>query len=316
MSEKRRTRLDTSSISTFLCGFGLTAIAVFSAPPVLSVIALLLFTILLYSQYRQRKSLHSTIARSRSFYQLGRRLVRLKRDRQRDTNLAVNVLNHMVNQSNIASNTQIWQQPMGDFSGDIAITCESHCGKTYMLLADLTGHGIAAAIGATPVATIFQATAHRGLPVQEIIAEINERLTRLLPFGHFCCATVAECDKNTLRVCNAGLPDLVVCNGSGEVVDRVPSTLLPLGIEKIDVREIDVFAKNYTQPHQLYAFTDGLIETRSTNDDIFDTATVEAIIASYCSAPDRLNQVVQRFESFSKGIQPHDDISIVEVKIC
>ena len=309
--------MDTNSISTLLCGIGLTAIAAACAPPTLAAIALVLCSIFLYVQNRQRKSLQSTIAKSRSLYRLGRRLVRLKRNRQRDTNMAVNMLNHMVNQSRVSSNTQIWQQPLGDFSGDIAITCESHCGKTYVLLADLTGHGIAAAIGATPVATIFQATACRGLPVQEIIAEINDKLMRLLPFGHFCCAAVAMCDKNTLRVCNAGLPDLVVCNKSGEVVDRVQSTLLPLGIEKMDASEIGVFAETYTQPHQLYAFTDGLIETRSTNDEIFDTETIEAIIASpYCSAADRLTQVVHRFESFSKGIQPHDDISIVEVKIC
>ena len=159
--------MDTNSISTLLCGIGLTAIAAACAPPTLAAIALVLCSIFLYVQNRQRKSLQSTIAKSRSLYRLGRRLVRLKRNRQRDTNLAVNMLNHMVNQSSISSNTQIWQQPLGDFSGDIAITCESHCGKTYVLLADLTGHGIAAAIGATPVATIFQATACRGLPVQE-----------------------------------------------------------------------------------------------------------------------------------------------------
>ena len=316
LSEKHQAQLDTNLIYSLLCGVGLTAIAASSASPSLAAIALVLGSIFLYAQYRQLKSSQSAIARSHCLYQLGRRLVRLKRNRLRDTNLAVNVLNHMVNQSSVASNTQIWQQPKGDFSGDIAITCESHCGKTYVLLADLTGHGIAAAIGATPVATIFQATAYRGLPVHEVIAEINEKLTRLLPFEYFCCAAVAICDKNTLHVCNAGLPDLVVCNESGIVVDRVQSTLLPLGIEKIDASEIGVFAKSYARPHQLYAFTDGLIETRSKNDEIFDAETIEAIIASHSSASDRLTQVVQRFESFSKGIQPHDDISIVEVKIC
>ncbi len=316
MPEKHWARLDASSISTLLCGAGLTAIAVFYAPLVLTGVALMLCIILVYAQFCQRQSRHSIIARSRVFYQLAKRLVRLKRNRQRDTNLALNVLNHMVNQAPVANNTQIWQQPKGDFSGDIAITCESQCGKTYVLLADLTGHGIAAAIGATPVATIFQATAYRGLPVQEIIAEINDKLRQLLPFGHFCCAAVAVCNENTLQVCNAGLPDLVVCNESGAVVDRVPSTLLPLGIEEMDTCDISVFAKHYPQPHHLYGFTDGLIETRGANDEIFDSDTVEAIIATHCCAKNRLCQVVQRFESFSKGIQPHDDISIVEVKIC
>jgi len=316
MSEKSCARQDASTISTIIGGVSLATIAFTYAPLAMKFVSVALVGVLIYAQYRQRKSLHSVIARSRIYYQLARRLVRLKRNRQRDTNLAINVLNHMVNQSDMASNTQIWQQPLGDFSGDIAITCESRCGKTYLLLADLTGHGIAAAIGATPVASIFQATAYRGLPVEQIVVELNDKLKRLLPFGYFCCAAVAVCDENSLQVCNAGLPDLMVCNASGKVVDRVTSTHIPLGIEKIGSNEINVFSKRYSQPHQLYGFTDGLIETRGLNDDIFDSGTVESIIAENSAGSNRLDQLVRHFESFSKGIQPHDDISIVEVKIC
>lgn len=316
MSEKSRARQDASTLLTLLCGIGLTVIAIVSAPPALIVAALILLGILSVAQYRQRKSIHSLIARSHCFYQLGRRLVRLKRHRQRESNVAVAVLNHMVNQSHIAGNTKIWQQPVGDFSGDIAITCESQSGKTYVLLADLTGHGIAAAIGATPVATIFQATAYRDLSIQEIVTEINSKLKKLLPFGHFCCAAVAKCDGNTLEVCNAGLPDILVCNDQGTIVDRVTSALLPLGIEDLQCGDVSTFVNNYAQPHHLYAFTDGLIETRSANAETFDSDTVESIIESQTGVPDRLTQVVKRFQAFSKGIQPHDDISIVEVKIC
>ena len=316
MSEKNRARQDASTLVTLLCGLGLTAIALMNAPPLMMSVAMVLLVALIVAQYQQRKLMHSIITRSHCFYQLGRRLVRLKRHRQRESNLAVNVLNHMVNQSHIAGNTKRWQQPVGKFSGDIAITCESQSGKTYVLLADLTGHGIAAAIGATPVATIFQATAYRDLSIQEIVTETNGKLKKLLPFGHFCCAAVAKCDGNTLEVCNAGLPDILVCNDQGAIVDRVSSTLLPLGIEDLQSCDVSTFARQYPQPHHLYAFTDGLIETRSANAETFDSDTVEAIIASQMDTPDRLTQVVKRFQVFSKGIQPHDDISIVEVKIC
>lgn len=316
MPTNSRARHEASMILTLLCGLGLTTIATFYAPPALVIVGALLFTAQLFAQHQQRKALHAVIIRSRCFYQLGRRLVRLKRHRQRDTKLAVNVLNHMVNQTKVAKNTQIWQQPMEEFSGDIAITCESKCGKTYLLLADLTGHGIAAAIGATPVATIFQATAYRGLPVNEIVVELNKKLNKLLPFGHFCCAAVAVCDQQTLEVCNAGLPDIMVCNETGQVIDRITSTQLPLGIEELDFSDVQVFTKKYNQSHQLYAFTDGLIETRGVNDDVFDTTTLEDIITSQQHGSGRLNSVVRRFKSFSKGIPQHDDISIVEVKIC
>ena len=106
------------------------------------------------------------------------------------------------------------------------MACDAPCGKKYTLLADLTGHGIAAAMGAAPVASIFRATAQRGLPVEEIVTELNNRLEQLLPSGFFCCATVIQNDQGKTTVCNAGLPEILIANNNGEIVDRVKSCLL------------------------------------------------------------------------------------------
>jgi len=191
------------------------------------------------------------------------------------------------------------------------MACESDCGKKYTLLADLTGHGIAAAMGAAPVASIFRATATRGLSLEEIVTELNNRLEQLLPSGFFCCAAIIVNDNGNVAVCNAGLPDILISNERGELVDRITSEQLPLGIQTTDSDQVQQFTKCFHAPHQLYAITDGLIETEGANDDIFDFDT---LIKTQCSGS-RIENITDHFETFSKGSTLSDDISIVEVMI-
>ena len=251
------------------------------------------------------------------YRRLGRKLVHIKAERQRDEALALKILNHINSTLDpTPDHAHVWQKPLHGFSGDLALAYESSCGKKYTLLADLTGHGIAAAIGAAPVASIFRATTRKGWPVEKIVTELNNRLQELLPSGFFCCAAIVMEDNGTLTTCNAGLPDILIINDEGQIVECVTSAQLPLGIEKINVEDVMVVTGEYRQQHQLYAFTDGLIETTSANDEVFDIDVLSTLLSTRNQGIGRIQSITDSFESFSKDSSPDDDISIVEVKIC
>jgi len=217
------------------------------------------------------------------FHKLGRKLVHIKAERRRDEALALKILNHINSTSDpVPEHAKVWQKPLHGFSGDLALAYESSCGKKYTLLADLTGHGIAAAIGAAPVASIFRATTKKGWTVEKIVTELNNRLQELLPSGFFCCAAIVMEDEGSITICNAGLPEILIIN----------------------------------QQHQLYAFTDGLIETTSANDEVFDIDVLSDLLCTQNQGFGRIKSIMDSFESFSKDSLPDDDISIVEVKIC
>ncbi len=306
-----------SIVLTIVCGTILTIITANKSTLLMSFGSAFLLAILLYSQLKLARYHSQQVIRTERYHQLGRKLVHINRIKRRDETVALKVLNHIVNQPDSrADHAKIWQRPMEDFSGDLAIACISDSGNTYTLIADLTGHGIAAAMGATPVATIFQATAKRGLSVEQIIIELNDKLTQLLPPGFFCCAAVAVYDGKQITVCNAGLPEILIANNEGYIVDRIESTQLPLGIEELDTSDLCLFKKAYTSPHQLYAFTDGLIETRGANDSVFDSTMLESVIESKPGPVSRIPAIQQSFDDFVKGSEQSDDISIVEVNIC
>lgn len=302
---------------TVACSTAIAVIAAINTNWIGGLVTAVLWSIMLFSQYHLAKYQSTQTQRKHRYQQLGRKLVHLKRVKKRDETIALKILNHIVNQTpRQTEHTRIWQSPFDDFSGDLALACQSECGKTYMLVADLTGHGIAAAMGATPVASIFQATAKRGLSVEQIVVEMNNRLSQLLPSGFFCCAAIAMCENRHITICNAGLPDMLVVQENGTVADRIESSQLPLGIQELNINEVQLFAKTYDTSHQLYAFTDGLIETQSANDETFDTTLLENVIASQPFAISRIPGIKQGFEDFVKGSQQSDDISIVEVNIC
>ena len=251
------------------------------------------------------------------FHKLGRKLVHIKAERRRDEALALKILNHINSTSDpVPDHAQIWQKPLHGFSGDLALAYKSDCGKKYTLLADLTGHGIAAAIGAAPVASIFRATTRKGWAVEKIVTELNNRLQELLPSGFFCCAAVVMEDRGTLTICNAGLPEILITTNEGEIVNCISSAQLPLGIELISADDVIVVTEKYRQPHQLYAYTDGLIETTGANDEVFDIDVLSTLLNSRSHSTGRIERITDSFESFSKDSSQDDDISIVEVKIC
>lgn len=311
----RQVRYTALAASTVISAAVLTVIAISNTNGLLPLGLLALFAVITVSQALQCKTAIAQEVRLRKFQSLGRKLVHVKKEKQRDEKRALKILNHVNSTTGLpATHTAIWQKPLHGFSGDLAMACESDCGKEYTLLADLTGHGIAAAIGAAPVASIFRATAARGLAIEEIVTELNNRLEQLLPSGVFCCAALIMNDNGAIAVCNAGLPDILISNENGEIVDQIRSDQLPLGIQTTNKKKVQLFTKTYRAPHQLYAVTDGLIETVGANDETFDLDTLTTLIQTEQNSS-RIGVITQHFESFAKGSKPNDDISIVEVMI-
>ncbi len=286
----------------------------FSSPGKATLVFALVLSVLcqalIYRAYRKLTQ------REIRFHRISKKLVQIKTQRNKEEALALKVLRHINDPSEkTPGHAHIWQRPLQAFSGDLALAYAGNSGEKYTLLADLTGHGIAAAISAAPVASIFRATARNGLSVEEIVTELNNRLIELLPSSFFCCAAVVLEARGTVTVCNAGLPDILITNDAGEIVESIPSSQLPLGIESISTAGVELFTNHFQKSHQLYAYTDGLIETTSANDEVFDINALTSLLKIKNEGNGRISRITEGFELFLKDSSIHDDISVVEVMI-
>ena len=192
-------------------------------------------------------------------------------------------------------------------------------GRVIWLLADVTGHGIQAALTSMLLKAIFQETASRASNPVQLLADMNSRLHRFLPEGMFAAATVVElgADGHHVQIANAGLPyPFVLCSGQEADVHQIPLSGLPLGLfpqagpDHFDTRELEINLGDH-----LLVTSDGLGEIRGDNGEFFEE---HELLKSLVEMRDKdgghvVRTLVERGLAFGGADGISDDISLVAV---
>ncbi|MBK8916605.1 MAG: SpoIIE family protein phosphatase [Betaproteobacteria bacterium] len=202
--------------------------------------------------------------------------------------------------------------PAEHFSGDVVAAARSPQGRFYALLADATGHGLAAAISVLPVLTVFYRMSAQNLPVHELIRELNQQLRESMPIGRFVAATVVALDPTSKRgeIWVGGTPAALLIDRWGRKEAEFPSTQVPLGI----IDQIDAEATSFTweKESQLFLYSDGLIEATDREGRQFGP---EGILGSLAHTTPG-----QRFDAVQTALRRHlgeemaaDDVSLMVI---
>jgi PAS domain S-box-containing protein len=202
--------------------------------------------------------------------------------------------------------------PAQNFSGDIIAAARSENGRLYALLADATGHGLTAAISTLPVLTIFYGMAPSGLPLSEIVGEINSKLRQSLPAGRFVALTLVciEPDRASGEIWIGGTPECLLVSPDGQVIERFVSRQLPLGIIDTDEDLVKTDHFSWNQDCQMVIFSDGLLEAENSANVQFGE---EGLLRAIRSTPPHLrHQTTQNaLGQHLAGTPAHDDISLL-----
>ena len=145
-------------------------------------------------------------------------------------------------------------------NGDV---CTYHTGAPgihFGMLCDPMGHGLMAGISEIPTIEVFKTLSGRDLPMPSILAEINQKLMNLLPWGRFSCVLLFRLDAHTgeLQIANAGMPETFIFHAGGGLT-RYASTSIPLGIQK-DLGSLTVNRHRLLPGDCFFACSDGLSE--------------------------------------------------------
>ncbi|MDP2786762.1 MAG: SpoIIE family protein phosphatase [Pseudomonadota bacterium] len=207
-----------------------------------------------------------------------------------------------------------WMLPAGHFSGD-AIACEqTPDGRLYALLADATGHGLAAAVTVLPMLTLFYRLAGQGAPLAEIVREINIELRTILPVGRFIGAALVcvEANAQSAEVWVGGMPDVLLLSDAGEILARIPSWNFALGT--IDFSAADLQPQKLTTPpnSQFVLYSDGVVDMTDAAGEFLGEARLEAALCAH--PPAQRLAVVQALVAECQGEQAaQDDVSLLLV---
>jgi two-component system, HptB-dependent secretion and biofilm response regulator len=98
------------------------------------------------------------------------------------------------------------QKSADTFCGDLVLSANLPGGRVRVLVADFTGHGLAAAVGSVPVADEFKMASEAGMDDFNLLQRINSRLYSLLPADVFMAACLVTLDKDGFSYWNGGMP--------------------------------------------------------------------------------------------------------------
>jgi len=247
---------------------------------------------------------------------LNREFLALHVHLQHEQEIAEKVFSRVVLAGNqIHPTIQTWFKPAQTFSGDMFLAEYAANGDLHLLLADFTGHGLAAALGAIPASQVFRAMTSKGFASKKILQAINYKLKDLLPTGIFMSALylVVHQEIEAVTVCNCGMPDLLIKNAhSGSITARVASSGLPLGIVVGYSYERDWVRLPLSASDYLILASDGIIEAENTRGEMLGEARFIAWVEQL-PAGQLTEGLVQRMADFCGDARQHDDWSLIVI---
>ena len=165
-------------------------------------------------------------------------------------------------------------------------------GRVALVVGDVAGHGVRAAVTMGRLRTAIHTLAMLELPPAETLQQLNELMQELgVREPHFatCVYAIFDAVAGTCEVASAGhLPPLLVRpDGTNELLDVLPAPPLGVGTGLIQSRELEI-----SDGSLLVLYTDGLVERRTRDideglgrlRDIFGPGSPEKSLEDLCYA--------------------------------
>lgn len=235
--------------------------------------------------------------------------------RMHDERLLAKQLADKILQSGHVENEKFdyWLRPAAQLNGDF-IASKYVGEKLYLMLADSTGHGLAAALPTLAIARIFNAMSGRGFNIESIVTEMNKETSEMLPADRFVAAAVFIIDfRHQLIECwNGGLPPALVINNHGKTVHQFRSKHLALSVLSQESFDTSTDIYHWTEPCQLLTYSDGIIEAENPIGQQFGQENFLSLISN--SEPkNRLSNIKISLMEHVAAESSSDDISLAVV---
>jgi len=185
-----------------------------------------------------------------------------------------------------------------------------------LMLADVMGHGIAAALYTMSLSQLWQRYHKLLMAPVEFAANVNNELARVVKTDEsFATAVCALIDLNdrTFRFVGAGGPQVVLMHADG-TCEYLESPGLPLAIME-DARYEEISVK-IQAGDSLLLFSDGAIEIQNADGKMLDIDGLVTILRKQ-GYPERgidMAALEEELLKYSNAIRIEDDLTLIEVR--
>lgn len=205
--------------------------------------------------------------------------------------------------------------PSRGVSGDFYTVEVSDDGRCAVLVADVSGKGIAASLLTASLEALVAGPIHDGLAPEEICGRVSHLLFERTPPEKFATGFLAFFDPSTavFRYCNAGHNPGIVMRSAGSV-EMLSSTGLPLGMLPTGVygaEEIHLEAGD-----TVVLYTDGITEAANPDEEEYGEERLAELCLHHRGEDlERLAEIIARDQDeFTRGVPFVDDRTLVMVR--
>ncbi len=189
-------------------------------------------------------------------------------------------------------------------------------GRLCMVVADVSGHDMGAALMATAMRSVFRSEAGHRTTVAGLLQQVNNVMfTDLLRSELLVSAFYAELDPQdgTLTYCRAGHPKPLLVQADRRQWLDTPGLLLGLRRDG----EFEELTVSLQPGDTLLAYTDGLMEARNPSDEEFGTGGVERVAMTTAElTPDEVSRrMVEAVRGFAGESPLTDDVTALVLRM-
>jgi sigma-B regulation protein RsbU (phosphoserine phosphatase) len=205
-----------------------------------------------------------------------------------------------------------WHEAADHVAGDFFDLLRCPDGSWLICIADVTGHGVAAAMGAAILKTLLWSAVESGGDLEDVIHSVNRRFSDVTLEEDFASLMLLQWHPETrsLRFASAGHETAyLICEGSASTLLESTGTLL--GIAHDEAWEIKDLAVE--SGSRLILYTDGITEARSSSDKLFGRQRLMQAIETHAdgSIQATIDALVECLRLHLDGLPADDDLTLV-----
>jgi len=205
-------------------------------------------------------------------------------------------------------------QPAREVGGDFYDFISLPDGQLGLVIGDVTGKGIPAALMMTATRTMLRAVAPACATPGDVLARVNELLRADIPAGMFvtCFYAMLNPVSGRLRFANAGQDQPLLRHGIG-AVEELRATVMPLGLLPSTQYEEGVVA--LTVGDSLLFYSDGLVEAHNPQREMFDLPRLRQLVGEQPGGAPLIAALLAALATFTGPTwEQEDDVTLVTLQ--
>jgi sigma-B regulation protein RsbU (phosphoserine phosphatase) len=185
-----------------------------------------------------------------------------------------------------------------------------------LVIGDVSGKGISAALFMAISRALIKRTALEGLWPCECLSQVNQILSRDNPSAMFATVFYAIIDLHQKEIvyCNAGHDSPYIIKKNGEIIALERTGNMAIGFD-----EQGNYHRKYMQVESddsIFLYTDGITDAVNSTEELFGRNRLEKILSKMSSGNVRriIDRTLDAVHTFTSGTPQFDDITAIAVK--